>query len=281
MLVPRSEAGRAGLAALRADPSRALVAVDYDGTLAPIVDDPTRSALPEGVADLLAGLAHHLGVVAIVSGRPAAFLADRAAIAGVRLLGLYGTQEWRDNGPVAHPAAAAFEPALDDARERLTLALAGHPGIVFEDKGLAVALHWRNAEDRAAAGRFVVDLVEQVAAETGLAHEPGKFVAEVRPPLGWDKGTSVSALCRELALTTVVYVGDDLGDLPGLAAAQAAGGIAMVVDHGEETPPEVRNAADVVLESTPAVAAWLATVAAAAGTDAGVEPAGHDTDATP
>ena len=237
--------------------------LDFDGTLAPIVDDPNLSALPAGLAEHLAHLARHLGVVAIVSGRPATFLADRASVPGVRLLGLYGTQQWRDDRPVAHPEAAAFEPALDEARDRLTLALAGHPGVVFEDKGLAVALHWRNAEDRAAAGAFVVDLVEQVAADTGLAHEPGKFVAELRPPLAWDKGTSVTALCRELVLSTVVYVGDDLGDLPALAAARAAGGIAMVVDHGEETPQEVRDAGDVVFDGTPAVAAWLATVAAA------------------
>ena len=236
--------------------------LDFDGTLAPIVDDPSTSALPPGLDDSLARVAAGLGVVAIVSGRPASFLGDRVGIDGVRLLGLYGTEEWRDDRAVARPEAAEWMPALDEARDRLALALAGHPGVVFEDKGLAVALHWRNADDRDAAERFVAEVVNSVAADTGLAQEPGKFVAELRPPLGWDKGSAVRAIAEESSLTEVVYVGDDRGDLPALAAARDAGGVAMVVDHGSETPDEVRAAADVVFDDTAAVGSWLLNLAA-------------------
>lgn len=235
--------------------------LDFDGTLSPIVDDPTTSALPDGVDDSLQRIAGRLGVVAIVSGRPASFLADRVSAPLVRLLGLYGTEEWREDRSVARPEAAEWMPALDEARDRLALALAGHPGVVFEDKGLAVALHWRNAEDRAAAEAFVGEVMAGVAADTGLAQEPGKFVAELRPPLGWDKGDTVSALAAEASLATLVYVGDDLGDLPALQAARRAGGVAMAVDHGAETPDEVRLAADIVFDGPPAVARWLADLA--------------------
>lgn len=243
-------------------PAAGLV-LDFDGTLAPIVEDPATSALPAGVGEVLAQIARGLAVVAIVSGRPVTFLADRAAIPGVRLLGLYGTEEWRDGASVARPEAQEWQPALDRARDRFALALAGHPGVVLEDKGLAVALHWRTADDRTSAGAFVADLVADVAADTGLAHEPGKFVAELRPPLDWDKGSAVRALVDEHGLRTVVYAGDDRGDLAAFAAVREHGGRIVVVDHGDETPAEVRDAGDVVLDGAEAVGQWLTDVAAA------------------
>lgn len=244
-------------------PASAGLVLDFDGVLAPIVDDPATSAMTEGLDEVIEVLGRRLAVVAIVSGRPANFLGDRAAIPGVRLLGLYGTEEWRDGGPVARPEAAAWQPALDDARDRFALALAGHPGVVMEDKGLAVALHWRNAEDRKAAADFVGSLVADVAADTGLAREPGKFVEELRPPVEWDKGSSVKALAAEFDLRTVIYAGDDRGDLPAFAAARELGGHALVVEHGGETPDDVRAVADVILDGVDAMREWLTDVAAA------------------
>ena len=246
---------------LAADPGGSGLVLDFDGTLAPIVDDPTASGMAEATRDALTSIAQRLAVVAIVSGRPAGFLGERAAVANVRLLGLYGTEEWRDGGAVARPETTEWVPALDAARDSLALALVGHAGVVLEDKGLAVALHWRNAEDRDAAERFVVALTDEVARETGLAREPGKFVVELRPPLGWDKGTAVEALHTELGLRRVVYVGDDLGDLPALRAARQGQGAAVVVDHGSETPEVLRDEADLVLEGVAAVEALLVDLA--------------------
>lgn len=249
------------LRAIAAAPQRAGLVLDFDGTLAPIVSDPTASALPAGAAAALEFLAQHLALVAIVSGRPAAFLGDRAAIPGVRLLGLYGTEQWADDRVVVRPEAAAYQPALDEARERITLALAGQDGVLFEDKGLALGLHWRNAPDRGAAEGFVTEVATAIAADTGLAHERGKFVVELRPPLDWDKGSSLTALVTELSLDVVTYIGDDRGDLPALQAAAAAGGFAMVVDSGPETPDEVRRAAHVVFAGTQDVHDWLRQLA--------------------
>ncbi|MDQ3974139.1 MAG: trehalose-phosphatase, partial [Actinomycetota bacterium] len=93
-------------------------------------------------------------------------------------------------------------------------------------------------------------------ADTGLASEPGKLVAELRPPVDWDKGAAVRALADELGLRTVAYVGDDRGDLAAFEAVRELDGIAVAVDHGPETPAELADAADVVLGSD-AVGDWL------------------------
>jgi trehalose 6-phosphate phosphatase len=240
---------------------RAGLLLDFDGVLAPIVDDPASSAMPPELAPVLARLARRLGCVAVISGRPVAFLVDRAAVDGVRLLGLYGLQEWAEGRPRARREATAWQDVVDGVKDRIAAALAGVPGVVLEDKGLSVAVHWRNAPDRDRAGRMVGELAEVLAAQTGLAREPGKLVEELRPPVDWDKGASVRALHDELALRDVVYVGDDLGDLAAFAAAYEVGGAAIAVDHGHETPRQLREAADAVLVGTGGVVAWLTALA--------------------
>src|SRR5690606_37516569 len=159
--------------------------------LAPIVEDPQTSVLPDALAEVVGDLAQRLGVVAVVSGRPAAFLADRVRLPGVRLLGLYGLQSGSDGRPRARPEAEASQAQVDRARALLVHVLGGRHGVLVEDKGLSVAVHWRSAADRAVAESAVQEAPRRLAADTGLQLEPGKLVAELRPPVPWDKGATV------------------------------------------------------------------------------------------
>lgn len=236
------------VAHLAADPPRAGLCCDFDGTLTPIVDDPATTALSEHAGELLDALAGSLGAVAIVSGRPAAFLASRVDIAGVRLLGLYGLEEWQDGRAVPRPEAAAWAGTIAALRERLPALVGDLAGVTIEDKGLSVALHWRNAADRTRAGAEVGALARRLAAETGVVREPGKLVEELRPPVDWDKGAAVRAVRADAGLVRVAYIGDDLGDLAAFRAVADLGGVAVAVAHGTETPPELLDAADAVVD---------------------------------
>jgi trehalose 6-phosphate phosphatase len=243
---------------LTADSGRAALFLDFDGTLAPIVDDPAASRMPDEVGATVAALAERLGVVALVSGRPAAFLAERADIAGPRRLGLYGLEEWRDGRAVARPEAARWQDQVDEAKAQLRRVLADVEGVTIEDKGLSVAVHWRNAPDRDAAGQAVAAAMRRTAEVTGLGREPGKLVDELRPPVAWDKGSAVRAVVDEVDATAVAYVGDDLGDLAAFRVAKELGGWGVAVEHGEETPDELVRAADLVVAGTAGVAELLA-----------------------
>lgn len=249
------------------EPSRAGLVVDFDGTLAPIVDDPARAAMIPGAADALERLASGpLAAVAIISGRPASFLLERGAVPHVRLLGLYGLQQAVAGDVVVRPDAAGWQDAVDRARDVVAASLPSLPrGVALEDKGLSVAVHWRNTRDRHAAGVAVAAVVADVAAQTGLRREPGKLVEELRPPVRYDKGDAVRALVEECGLEDVAYVGDDLGDVPGFAAARSLDGLAVVVDHGVETPDAVRDMADVLLDGVDGTRAWLEALAARLG----------------
>jgi trehalose 6-phosphate phosphatase len=265
--VPPTAEGRAGLAALTAEPRRSLIAVDFDGTLAPIVEDPAAArAAPAATAALgrLAGLA---GTVAIITGRPAAdaaSLAGVAAVPGVIVLGHYGMQRW-ERGQLSSPEPP---PGLATARTELAaiLTAAGaSAGTFVEDKGDALAVHTRrSAEPQAELDRLRAPLAE-LAGRTGLALEPGRLVLELRPP-GFDKGGAIRDLAAERGPSAILFCGDDLGDRPAFAAVRelrSLGTPGLIVCSGSAEVPDLAAEADLVVDGPDGVAALLAGLAGA------------------
>jgi trehalose 6-phosphate phosphatase len=253
------------LQALAANPADSGLVLDFDGVLAPIVEDPTTSAMPDRVTAVLARLAKSLGLVAVMSGRPVDFLADRVRVTGVKLLGSYGIEQIRDGLRQLDPDAKEWLGKVRQASQALDERLSAWPGIRVEKKSVSVAVHWRQAPDHEAAANEVRRVAAQIAAETGLRLEPGKLVEELSPPIDVDKGSAIVALLAAEKPATIAYAGDDLGDIPALRAVREAGGYALVVDHGPETDPRVLELADQTYSGTDNFAAWLAELADAIG----------------
>lgn len=248
--------------ALAEHPAASALVLDFDGVLSPIVDDPAASAMPEHVRSALCELAGSLGLLAVISGRPVAFLEDRVRVPGVPLLGSYGMEQSWDGERQMDPDAKDWLNQVRAASGLLTARLAQEPGIRIEVKSVSVAAHWRQAPDQAVAAQRVGEVITQVAAETGLRVEPGKLVKELRPPVAMDKGSAISRLmATRKNLTLFAYAGDDLGDLPALKVAKEERGYALVVDHGHETDPRLLALADEVFAGTEAFAAWLQRLA--------------------
>jgi trehalose 6-phosphate phosphatase len=266
--VPRSAAGRAGLAALLAQPGEALIGLDFDGTLAPIVPEPAAArALPAATAALrrLSGL---VGTLAIITGRPARDAVEFAGLAdvpGVIVLGHYGRQRWSAGTLTAPPPP----PGLADARARLpeVLADAGAPaGTWVEDKGDALAVHTRRTADPRRAQERLAGPLAQLAAQAGLTVEPGRMVIELRPP-GADKGQAFQELAAQRRPSATLYCGDDLGDKPAFAAVRelrARGIPGLVVCSGSAEVTELAQEADLVVDGPEGVVALLTALADAA-----------------
>jgi len=232
---------------LAAEPGRSALFLDFDGTLAAIVEDPTGARPLPGVPALLAELAAAFALVAVISGRPTAFLADvLGAPAGVTLAGLYGLER-----AVQGPAYDAWASVIDEVVAEAT---AGAPaGVYVEPKGLTVTLHWRRAPE---TKDWVLAFAERQHATRGLMVHEGRHERELRPPLQVDKGTVVRALVAEHdeaadPLRAMAAFGDDIGDLPAFealdelrAAAVRPLIIVRVAAVDTESPPEVAAAAD-------------------------------------
>ncbi|WP_019632730.1 trehalose-phosphatase [Actinomadura atramentaria] len=255
-------AGADGLAALRARPSSAVVGLDFDGTLAPIVDDPAAARAQPGAADALARLAPRLGGLAVVTGRPAGVAVEYGGfdgIDGLVVLGQYGRERW-ESGTLTVPEPP---PGVAEARAKLPGVLAAvqaPPEVFVEDKGLALAVHTRRCAEPQVALDRLRSLLAALAERTGLVVEPGRFVLELRPP-GMDKGHALRALLAERgAPSAVLFAGDDLGDLAAfdLLDELRADGVPVVkVCSGSTEVAELADRADAVVDGPPGVVAFL------------------------
>jgi trehalose 6-phosphate phosphatase len=262
---PTTDSGRAGLAALLADPARALLGLDFDGTLAPIVPDPDAARAHPGVPAALSRLAGHGVRIAVVTGRPAAKAVEYAGIAdvtGLVVLGHYGLERW-EAGELMTPDGLD---AVDEVRRRLpsVLAGAGAPdGTYVEDKGAAVAVHTRRTDDPASSFDALREPLATLAEEVGLVLEPGRFVLELRPE-GGDKGDALRTLVGERAPSVVVFVGDDLGDLAAYDAVdrlRTEGTPGLLVCSGSTEVTALADRADLVVDGPDGVVELLTGIA--------------------
>lgn len=245
---PRTAAGRSGLAALRAAPQHAVVALDYDGTLAPVVARPEDAVPAPGAVEALAALGPRVGRLALVTGRPAGVVVELAGLARVPslvVLGQYGAERW-EGGHLVSPEPL---PGIARLREELPGVVAAE-GAHLEDKGLSLVVHTRRAPDPDGALERLRPGLEERAAAAGLEAHPGRLVVELRPP-GHDKADALRTLCQPHP-SAVLFAGDDVGDLAAFAAvddlrAQGVPGL-LVCSGSDEGPPELRNRADVVVD---------------------------------
>ena len=248
--------------------SEVALCLDFDGTLAPVVPDPTHARPFEGIVSLLVQLARRYAGVALVSGRPAAFLAEHAAADGVRYLGLYGLQEIRDGQVWVDPRLTAARPAVVAA----TADLQADPAVVgsgafLEDKEYAIAVHTRRIAEPQRWTKAIDTAVSAIALRRGLEIIPGKLVWELRPAVTGNKGDAVRRIVSESNASGLVVVGDDLGDVPAFDAAEllasAGHDVLRVAVRSGEAPPELLTRADAVVDGPAGVRDFLAMLLAA------------------
>jgi trehalose 6-phosphate phosphatase len=241
-------------------PERSVLVVDFDGTLAPIVDDPALARPLPGAAEALQRLAARLGQVAVVSGRPVDFLRRHLPAPGLDIFGQYGLERLEGGRVVILPAAREWTEAVAEAARRAERAV---PGLHVERKGdVAVTLHWRR--NRAVEAEALA-LAVRLTAELGLAAQPGRLAVELRPPLPVDKGT----VAEELAdgAHAALVAGDDHGDLPffdaldRLTAAGRLGHGMRVAVTSPEAPPALLQRADHQVDGPPGLLALLERLA--------------------
>ena len=254
--VPTTAAGAAGLRALLAAPERALIGLDFDGTLAPIVADPDQARPAPGAPVVLRRLAARVGTLAVVTGRPATVAAGLLDLSGIAftnvvVLGHYGLERWTPAAGVVRLGGVDAS-GVDDVRSALPSLLRrlGAPaGTTLEDKGASIAVHVRRTADPTGALALLRAPLESLARAHGLRLEPGRMVWELRT-VGIDKGLALEALVHERGATAVCYAGDDLGDLAAFDALdrlRVAGLTAVSICSGSGEVPELEARADIVV----------------------------------
>jgi trehalose 6-phosphate phosphatase len=223
--------------------------LDFDGTLVPFEDDPLNVRVDAALGAVVQAWSARLaGALALVSGRPIEQVDRCFAPARLPVAGLHGLERRAADGEL-HRAAAAAE--LRRVAQFLRSELAGEAVVKLEDKGLVLTIHFRAAPERAEA---MHSLARSVLDQLGSGYRllAGANVVELLP-LGVNKGTAVRDFMAEapFAGRRPVFIGDDVTDLDGFAAAKALGGYGIAVG--------TRVAADYRLTDVQAVRDWLRT----------------------
>ena len=255
---PLSATGRRALQAIIEAASDTLIATDFDGTLAPIVDDPAQAyADPRAVAGL-GRLGEYVGAIAVITGRQAPAVVDLGrfrevtGLGSMIVLGQYGVERW--NAINDEPQIRAVAEELPGILDSLGLADAR-----IEYKGRAIAVHTRLLPDPSEAFAKLKEPLGELAARHGLMSEPGKNVWEIRAP-GFDKGAALRAIVAETGARQVVFAGDDLGDLPAFRAVRelaAAGVSGLLICSASTEEDALSEWADVIVDGPSGLAEWL------------------------
>jgi trehalose 6-phosphate phosphatase len=229
---------------LAAEPQLAGLFLDFDGVLAPIVERPADARLPAEAGRELERLAARYALVAVVSGRAGDDVRRRVGVEGVVAVGSHGLE---------------LDPEAEDWRERIEAFARTVEWPDVERKTLTVAFHFRVASDAGAARAALEDVARRARAE-GLRASFGRKVLEVLPPLDANKGTAVRRLLADAGLRRALVAGDDTTDLDAFRALDGLDVAVRVAVAADESPPELRAAADVVVGSTEELLELLRTL---------------------
>jgi trehalose 6-phosphate phosphatase len=212
-----------------------LLGLDFDGTLAPIVDDPSEAALTPATRAVLEKFARASSVVpAVVSGRGRDDLMRRVDVDGIAYAGNHGLELAYGGTETVHPAAAKRRSTIARLCDEIETRLRDVPGCAVENKGVTATVHFRRTPDDAVP--TLVSTVEDVVSDVARVElTEGKQIREIRPAVEWDKGEAMKLLSEAAPDDwRAMYIGDDTTDEDAFRAIRPDGVGVQVVDSSSD-----------------------------------------------
>lgn len=241
--------------------SHILLLADYDGTLATIVGRPADAVLSASVRQKLKVLAQKTAFsVGVISGRSIEELRSMVGIKGIYYSGNHGLEIEGPGLSFISPGAEAVRPVIAGLACELAVALKGITGVIIQEKGLSLSVHYRLAKpgDEDIVTKAVKRVIAPHVDRGEIRVYAMKKLWEIRPPIDWDKGNAVEVIARELKTILkqekllTIYLGDDTTDEDAFRVVRPPHGWSIFV--GEENQA---SAAEYFLNSTAEVEEFL------------------------
>lgn len=210
--------------------------LDCDGTIAPIADSPDKAEVPGRTKSVLSSLAKAADTsLAVISGRPLSELKSLIGLSGIIYAGNHGLEVEGIGDITPWQSPSDYKNDLGSAKELLVKKFSSTRGILIEDKGSSLCVHYRMANvDEKQFISEILETIESYVSKGKFSILYGKKVVEVRPPGGWNKGDVVRMILERARSdhkdkdTAAVYVGDDVTDEDAFRVL-SDGGITVVV----------------------------------------------------
>ena len=235
--------------------------VDIDGTLAPIVSTPSKVRVTPQVRGALDTLASGMTVVAL-TGRGVADARRVIRLDSITYAGNHGLEWWSHGDTLVLPDAQPYLQQLHALAQEATQRLRSISGVLVENKGATIALHFRLSGDPDAARSAILEFLETAPSARGLVQREGKMIVEVWPPGEVNKGTALRSVVERHGLRSAIVLGDDRTDLDSFRAVQKLRqearfrGVTVAVASAD-APAELVAEADYQLPDTDGVAHFL------------------------
>ena len=239
--------------------------LDIDGTLARINPNPAAVSITPAVRQMMDRIARKVSLV-VLTGRS---VSDARRIIGLNALtyvGNHGVQWWQKGHESVLPEAEHYVRYVRDVAVQANRRLGRVAGVIVEDKGPSLAIHYRAALDPASAVEAIEEFLARTREAGELERRDGKMVIELRAPINVNKGTALTRFAAEQGLESLMVLGDDFTDMDSFTAARSFAAdegrfAATVAVETLGTPLELTTAADYTLENTDAVEEFLVWLA--------------------
>ncbi len=238
-----------------------LLLSDYDGTLTPIASRPEKAIFPPEVSEKLRTLSRKPAFsVGVISGRSLGEIKSMVGIDGIYYAGNHGLEIEGPGVKFINAAARTAQPVVKALAGQLSAALAGIRGVIIEDKGLSLSVHYRlvKQSEVAQVGEIFHRITASPLRQGKIRLSSGKKVWEVRPPLDWHKGKAVETIVEKikalhrLEQLLTIYLGDDTTDEDAFKVVHHPQGWSIFV--GQDNPS---SSAEYFLNSTAEVTTFL------------------------
>ncbi len=239
---------------------RPALITDIDGTISRIVDNPKEAIVSERCRRCLKELVDHLSILGVISGRRAEEAKDKVGVDGALYVGNHGLERWSSVGTMYWGGTQVYTQLVPEVLASLQDKL-DIKGLIFEDKGVAASIHYRQTKDRELARSKIIEALSGIE-EKGFSIKEGRMVVDVRPDTPVNKGLAVMSLLEEYEATASICLGDDVTDIDSFSglrrwAVERRYFSAAIAVLSPEVPEELKLKVDYYLNSIDEVEDFL------------------------
>ena len=241
------------------------IVTDVDGTISEISASPDAARVPTTLKEHLRTLVKRLDLVAAISGRSVDDVRGMVGVDELVYVGNHGLEWWINGKARLRPGIKQYVTkmarTINEIESQVLM-----DGVILENKGATVAIHYRQAKEVELARAAIFSAVRNSPAAQELSITEGKMLIELRPPVCVDKGWALARLARDYRLSGVIYLGDDITDVDAFALLRKlrttgkVSGLAIAV-LGAETPRKLVEIADATLQGVPDVERFFQWIA--------------------